>query len=65
MENRLDGGPGVLDGCWWVVCVTEQVFDELLCVIAMLSNGLENEWDQVDAGEPVELFLLFTFSHVA
>ena len=28
VESGLDGGPGVLDGCWWVVRVTEQVFDE-------------------------------------
>ena len=65
VESGLDGGPGVLDGCWWVVRVTEQVFDELLCVVAKSSSGLEDEWGQVDAGVPVELFLLFTFSHVA
>ena len=50
VESGLDGGPGVLDGCWWVVRVTEQVFDELLCVVAKSSSGLEDEWDQVDAG---------------
>ena len=61
----LDGGPSGPDGCWWVVRIAVQEFDEHLCVVAKSSGGLEDEWDQVDAGVPVELFLLFAFGHVA
>ena len=38
VESGLDGGPGVLDGCWFVVHVTEQVFDEPQCVVAKSSS---------------------------
>ena len=64
VERSLDGGPGVSDVCWWVVSVAEKVFDELLCMVAGSSSGFKYEWNQVDAGIPFELFLLFTFGHV-
>ena len=41
------------------------MFDELLCVVTASFGGLKDERDEVDAGVPVELFLLFTFDHVA
>ena len=60
----LDGCPGVPDGCRWVVRVIVEEFDELPCVMSRSSCGLEDEWDQVDAGVSVELFLFFSFGHV-
>ena len=42
-----------------------EVVDELLCVVAGSSSGLKDEWGQVDAGVPVELFLLLAFGHEA
>ena len=60
---RLDGGRGIPGGCWWVVRVAAEVFDELLCVLARSSSGLKDERNQVDAGVPVKLFLLFAFSN--
>ena len=49
VESGLDGGPSVSDGCLGVVRVDEQVFDELLCMVARSSSGLKDEWGQVDA----------------
>ena len=65
VECGLDGGPSVSDGCWEVVRVSEQAFDELLCMETRSSSSLMDEWDQVYAGVSVELFLFLTFSHVA
>ena len=64
VQGSLDGCPGVPDGCRWVVRVAVEVFGELLGVISWSSCGLEDEWDQVDAGVSVELFLFFSFGHV-
>ena len=36
VQGGLDGGRGIPDGCWWVVRVAAEVFDELLCVLARL-----------------------------
>ena len=33
-------------------------------MVARSSGGFKYEWNQVDAGIPFELFLLFTFGHV-
>ena len=50
VQGGLDGSPGVPDGCRWVVRVVVEEFDELPCVISQSSCGLEDEWDQIDAG---------------
>ena len=61
----LNGRPGVPVRNWWVFRVAEEVFHELSCVVAGSSSVLKDERDQVDAGVPVELFLLFAFGHAA
>ena len=48
-----------------VVRIAVEVFDELMCVVVGSSGGLKDEWSQVYAEVPVELFLLFAFGHVA
>ena len=65
MQCGLDGRPSIPDGCWWVVRVTVEVFDELSGVVSRPSCGLKDEWDQVDAGVSVELFPFLSFGHVA
>ena len=65
MQCGLDSGPGVTDGCWWVVRVVVEVFDELSGVVSRSPCGLEDEWDQIDAGVSVEFSPLFAFGHVA
>ena len=50
VQCGLDGGPGVPDGCWWVVRVVVKMFDELSGVVSRPSCGFKDEWDQVDAG---------------
>ena len=57
VECSLDGGPGGTDKCWWVFRVAEEVFDELLCVVAGSSSGLKDERDQVHAGMWVRCWL--------
>ena len=47
VQCGLDGAPGVAGGHWWVVRVAVGVFDELLCVVAGSSRGLEDEWGLV------------------
>ena len=64
VQGGLNGRPRIPDGCWWVVRVVVEVFDELSGVVSRSPCGLEDEWDQVDAGVSVELFLLFAFGHV-
>ena len=56
VQCGLNACLGVTDGCWWVVRIAVVVFDELLCVVAGSSGGLKDEWGQVDAGVPVDLF---------
>ena len=41
------------------------MFDELSGVLTRSPCGLEDEWDKVDAGVSVELFLFLAFGHVA
>ena len=65
MQCGLNGRPGVPDGCWWVVRVVVEVFDELSGVVSRPSCGFKDEWDQVDAGVSFELFLFLAFGHVA
>ena len=65
MRGGLDGGPGVLDGWWWVVRIAVEGFDGFLGVVSRSSGALEDKFDQVDAVVPVELFLFFAFGHVA
>ena len=38
-----------------------KVFDELSGVVSRPSCGFKDEWDQVDAGVSVEIFLFLTF----
>ena len=64
VQGGLNGLPGVPNGCWWLVRVVVELFDELSWYPG-LPCGPEDEWDQVDAGVSVELFLLFAFGHVA
>ena len=59
VECGVDSVPGVLGGCWRVVRVAVECFDEFLCAVAKSSCGFEDEWGQVDARVPVELFLFF------
>ena len=61
VQCGLDGGPSVTDGCWWVVRVVVKVFDELSGVVSRPPCGFKDEWDQIDVGVSVELFL---FPHV-
>ena len=65
MQCGLDGGPGVPDGCWWVVRVVVKMFDEPSGVVSRPSCGFKDEWGQVDAGISVELLLFLTFGHVS
>ena len=65
VQCGLDSGPCVTNGCWWVVRVVVEVFDELSGVVSRPSCGFKDEWDEVDAGVSVELFVLLTFGHVA
>ena len=65
VQGGLNGRPGVPDGCWWVVRVVVEVFDELSGVVSRSPCGFKDEWGQVDAGVSVEFFLLFAFGHVA
>ena len=65
MQGGLNGRPGVSNSCRWVVRVVVEEFDELLGVASRPSCGFKDEWDQVDAGVSVELFLFFAFGHVA
>ena len=45
-----------------MVCVAEEVFDELLGVVATSARGFKDLGSQVDARVPVELFLFFAFA---
>ena len=65
MQGGPDGGPGVPDGCWWVVRIAVEGFDGFLGVVSRSSSGLKDEWGQLDAGVPVELFLFLLFGHEA
>ena len=65
MQCGLDSGPSVTDGCWWVVRVVVEVFDELSGVVTRSPCGPEDQWGQVDAGVSVELSLFLAFGHVA
>ena len=53
-QGGLDGGPGVPDGCWWVVRIAEKKCLMNICTC----------W-HVDVRVPVELLLPFRFGHVA
>ena len=65
LQGGLDGRSGVSNSCRWVVRVVVEVFDEFSGVVSLSPCDLEDEWDQVDAGVSVELFLFLTFGHVA
>ena len=52
----LGGGPGVLDGCRWVVRVIVKVFDEYSGVVTGSSSGVKDKRDQVNARILVEIF---------
>ena len=48
-----------------MVRVVVEVFDEFSGVVSRSPCGLEDEWDQIDAGVSVEFSLLFAIGHVA
>ena len=55
----------VADGCWWMIRVAEEVFEEILRVAPWTTSGFQDEGDQVDTGPPVELFVILSFGHEA
>ena len=64
-QRGLDGAPSVAGGHWWVVRVAVDGSDEFLGVVAWPSRGVEDEWDQVDAGISFEPSLFGAIRHVA
>ena len=65
VQDGLDGGPGVPDGCWWVVRIAVEGFDGFLGVVTRSSSGLKDEWGQLDAGVPSKCFLFLSIGHEA
>ena len=55
----------VADGCWCMIRVAEEVFEEFLRVVPWTTSGFQDEREQVDTGPPVELFVLLSFGHEA
>ena len=64
VKDALDGGPGVSDGGWRIVCVFRAVADELLGVMSRAACGLQDERDKVDVWISVEFALLCSLGHV-
>ena len=64
VKDALDGGPGVSDGEWRIVCVFRAVADELLGVISRAACGLQDERGKVDVWISVEFALLSSLGHV-
>ena len=56
MQDGLDGRPGVPDGCWWVVRIAAEGFDEFLGVVTRSSSGLKDGCGQLDAGVPFQIY---------
>ena len=65
LQCGLDSVPCVAGGCWRVIRVAVECFDEFLGVVTRPSCGLKDEWGQVDARVPNELFLFFAFGQEA
>ena len=64
MQGGLNGRPGVSNSCRWVVRVVVEVFDKFSGVVSRSPCGLEDEWDQVDAGCICRTFSFFAFGHM-
>ena len=63
VEDTLDGGPGVLDGWWRVVGISQEVAYEFLGMWARPTCGLQDERNEVDVWIPVEFVLFGSLGH--
>ena len=62
-EHTLDGGPGVSDGLWRVLGISQEVANELLGMWARPTCGLKDEGNEVYVWIPVIFVLFRSFGH--
>ena len=65
MQCGLDSGPSVTDGCWWVVRVVVEVFDELSGVVTRSPCGPEINGARLMRGYLSNFLFSSRLGHVA
>ena len=63
VEHTLNGGPGVPDGLWWVVSISQEVANEFPGMWAWPTCCLKDERDKIDVWVPVKFGLLRSLGH--